>query len=90
MHAESQASTALSIFLRTSRRLAAAGLPLLALGAFAATEDAEPAKKLPPQPWHMADIWWKFEEPTPHFEALDIDVTIDRDVPADVNLYVSP
>lgn len=49
-----------------------------------------PAPKLPPLPWHVADIWWHFENPTPHFESLDMDVTIDRDVPETVNLYVSP
>ena len=46
--------------------------------------------KLPPLPWHMADIWWTFAQPTPHFESLDMDVTFDRDVPTNVNLYVSP
>jgi Domain of unknown function (DUF3472) len=47
-------------------------------------------EKLPPQPWHLADIWWAFENPTTNFETLDVDVTIDRDVPATCNLYVSP
>lgn len=47
-------------------------------------------QKLPRQPWHMADIWWHFAETTPHFESLDMDVTIDRDVSTNVNLYVSP
>ena len=47
-------------------------------------------KTLPHQPWHVADIWWNFTEPTPHFESLDIDVTIDRDVSTNVNLYISP
>jgi hypothetical protein len=47
-------------------------------------------KKLPRQPWHLADVWWSFESATPHFESLDLDVTIDRDVPETVNLYVSP
>jgi hypothetical protein len=42
------------------------------------------------QPWHLADIWWNFDAPTPHFESLDIDVTIDRDVPSTCNLYVAP
>ena len=46
--------------------------------------------KLPPQPWHLADIWWTFENETPHFESLEMDVTIDHDVPATCNLYVSP
>ncbi|HLX59936.1 MAG TPA: hypothetical protein VKX17_01520 [Planctomycetota bacterium] len=65
----------------------------VSIGAFTAAfaEDPAPAsKKLPPQPWHLADIWWDFAAPTPHFETLDIDVTIDRDVPSTVNLYVSP
>lgn len=53
---------------------------------------AEEAKKapLPPLPWHMADIWWSFNEPTKHFESLEMEVTIDRDVPDTVCLYVSP
>lgn len=46
--------------------------------------------KLPGLPWHVADFWWTFEKPIDHFESLDMDVTIDRDLPADVNLYVSP
>ena len=61
--------------------------PLLATLALA---DEIPPPKLPPLPWHVADVWWKFEEATPHFESLDVDVTIDRDVPSTVNLYVSP
>ncbi|MEI8289982.1 MAG: hypothetical protein WCH99_10955 [Verrucomicrobiota bacterium] len=47
-------------------------------------------KPLPPPPWHLADIWWTFENPTPHFQSLEVEVTIDRDVPATINLYVSP
>lgn len=56
------------------------------------TADAadQSSKKELPQPWHLADIWWDFAQPTPHFESLDIDVTIDRDVPSTVNLYVAP
>lgn len=46
--------------------------------------------QLPRLPWHVADFWWTFEKPVEHFESLDIDVTIDRDLPPDVNLYVSP
>ena len=46
--------------------------------------------KLPKLPWHVADFWWNFEKPIAHFESLEIDVTIDRDLPLDVNLYVSP
>lgn len=81
-------------FTRRRVRRFATTLFKLSLGSLTAisfaAEDREPAKKLLPQPWHMADIWWKFEEATPHFESLDMDVTIDRDVPEDVNLYVSP
>ncbi len=47
-------------------------------------------QKLPPLPWHLADVWWTFEKPTPHFESLDMEVTIDRDVATNINLYVSP
>ncbi len=46
--------------------------------------------KLPPQPWHLADIWWTFENATTNFETLEVEVTVDRDVPATCNLYVSP
>jgi hypothetical protein len=56
----------------------------------AAVAETSVAAKLPPLPWHMADIWWTFAEKTPHFESLDVDVTFDRDVPTNVNLYVSP
>ena len=47
-------------------------------------------KKFPRQPWHLADVWWSFESATAHFESLDLDVTIDRDVPETVNLYIAP
>lgn len=46
--------------------------------------------KLPRLPWHMADIWWEFASETRGFERLDIDVTIDRDIPEAYNLYVAP
>ena len=46
--------------------------------------------KLPPSPWHVANIWWNFEKPIENFESLEIDVTVDRDVPDSYNLYVSP
>ncbi len=55
-----------------------------------AAETNAPAKTLPKQPWHVADVWWQFAEKTPHFESLDMDVTIDRDVSTNVNLYISP
>jgi hypothetical protein len=45
---------------------------------------------LPRLPWHVADIWWNFAEPTPHFASLDVDVTIDRNVSTNVNLYIAP
>lgn len=46
--------------------------------------------QLPKLPWHVADFWWNFDKPVEHFESLDMDVTLDRDLPPDVNLYVSP
>ena len=46
--------------------------------------------KLPPLPWHVANVWWDFEGPVEHFTSLEVDVTIDRDVPSDYNLYISP
>jgi hypothetical protein len=45
---------------------------------------------LPKSPWHVVNIWWDFEKPIEHFTSLEMDVTIDRDVPSDYNLYVSP
>ncbi|MBX7208331.1 MAG: basic secretory family protein [Verrucomicrobiaceae bacterium] len=45
---------------------------------------------LPGSPWHVANIWWEFEKPVEHFTSLEMDVTIDRDVPGDYNLYISP
>ena len=60
----------------------------------AALTPAEQAEKLglklPKLPWHVADFWWTFDQPVAHFESLDMDVTIDRDLPPEVNLYVSP
>lgn len=46
--------------------------------------------ELPRLPWHVADFWWYFDKPVEHFESLDVDITIDRDLPDDVNLYISP
>jgi hypothetical protein len=46
--------------------------------------------RLPPRPWHMADVWYGFQQPTPNFEKLEVEVTIDRDVPDTYNLYVAP
>jgi len=45
---------------------------------------------LPPSPWHVANVWWDFEKPVEHFTSLEVDVTIDRDVPSSYNLYISP
>lgn len=45
---------------------------------------------LPHQPWHVANVWWDFQKPTEHFTSLEMDVTIDRDIPSTYNLYVSP
>lgn len=45
---------------------------------------------LPKLPWHVANIWWTFDGPVPGFASLEIDITLDRDVPPDYNLYVSP
>lgn len=46
--------------------------------------------KLPKRPWHVVNFWWDFEKPVEHFKSLEMDVTIDRDVPATYNLYISP
>jgi hypothetical protein len=45
---------------------------------------------LPPRPWHLINIWWDFVKPVEHFTSLEMTVTIDRDVPATYDLYVSP
>jgi hypothetical protein len=45
---------------------------------------------LPRRPWHLANIWWNFEGPVENFTSLEIEVTIDRDVPPGYNLYISP
>jgi hypothetical protein len=62
----------------------------LACGTIAQSADAKSTASLPPLPWHMADVWWTFEETTPNFESLEVEVTIDRDVPDTFNLYVAP
>ena len=46
--------------------------------------------RLPPRPWHMADVWYGFQKPVANFEKLEVEVTIDRDVPDSYNLYVAP
>jgi|GEM_PF-348898 len=45
---------------------------------------------LPHQPWHVANIWWNLKNPVEHFNSLEMDVTVDRDIPPTYNLYVSP
>lgn len=45
---------------------------------------------LPRSPWHVANVWWDFEGEIPNFESLEVDVTIDRDVPDTYNLYIAP
>ncbi len=45
---------------------------------------------LPKLPWHVANVWWDFEKPVEHFTSLEMDVTIDRDVPSTYNLYIAP
>lgn len=45
---------------------------------------------LPKLPWHVANLWWNFGKPVEKFTSLEIDITIDRDVPSDYNLYISP
>jgi hypothetical protein len=72
--------------------LLAAAAPATAPSSPASTQPAvDPAAAMAwHQPWHMLDEWWNFKKPIPHFQSLSVDVTIDRDVPNDVNLYVSP
>lgn len=45
---------------------------------------------LPRLPWHVANIWWNFEKPVEKFQSLEVDITIDRDISTDYNLYISP
>jgi hypothetical protein len=84
-------------FLATAFIVAVGGL--LAAGAPAEDPCAQPSPRemaeasgvtLPRLPWHVVNIWWEFEAPTTDFESLAVDVTIDRDVPATYNLYISP
>ena len=44
----------------------------------------------PKLPWHVANLWWNFDKPVEKFTSLEIDITIDRDVPSGYNLYISP
>ena len=76
-------------------------LCLLSLGGLTRAEDlcAQPTPEamaeaagvtLPKLPWHVANLWWNFDKPVEKFTSLEIDITIDRDVPSDYNLYISP
>ena len=51
---------------------------------------ADVGVKLPRRPWHVANVWWELAGPTPKFQSLEMDITIDRDVPDSYNLYISP
>lgn len=46
--------------------------------------------KLPPLPWHVANVWWDLAGPLKRFTSLEVDVTIDRDVPDEYNPCISP
>lgn len=46
--------------------------------------------QLPNRPWHLMVIWWNLAEPVLDFNRYDIDITVDRDIPEDYNLYISP
>lgn len=72
-----------------------ASLPLRASEDLCAQSSPEEMAKavgatLPKRPWHVVNFWWQFEKPVEHFTSLEVDVTIDRDVPSTYNLYVSP
>jgi hypothetical protein len=45
---------------------------------------------LPRSPWHLVNLHWQLTAETQDFQRLDIDVTIDRDIPSTYNLYVAP
>lgn len=78
---------------------AAVALAVLALTSLAADLCEQPSSEemaasagveLPKRPWHVANIWWNFEKPVEHFTSLEMDVTVDRDVPESYNVYISP
>lgn len=81
--------------------LLSGGISAVGIGASASNAEscsqpspAEMAKAvgatLPRMPWHLANIWWDFQQPVEHFSSLEVDVTIDRDIPTNYNLYISP
>jgi hypothetical protein len=46
--------------------------------------------ELPPLPWHMINIWWNFNDDIENFYRFDVDISIDRNISEDYNLYISP
>jgi hypothetical protein len=59
----------------------------LRAGAEAGDEGSQsPYKKLP---WHLIDVYWDLPSDLP-FESYSVDVTLSRDIPSDLNLYVAP
>jgi hypothetical protein len=47
-------------------------------------------EELPSIPWHTINIFWTFKNPNINMDRLDMDVTVDRDVPTSYSLYISP
>lgn len=68
------------------QRLCFSWLWCLVVASAAAAAEQPP---IGPTPWHLVDIWWNTGEDRA-FESYAIDVTIDADVPASVNLYIAP
>lgn len=74
----------------TSLAFAESGEPLSAVQE-PIEEMAEKAGiKLPGLPWHLANVWWNFTRKTEKFESFAVDITVDRDLPSEYNLYISP
>ena len=85
--------------MKTKSILLASALAFSATSVRSADECAQPSPEemakaagvtLPHLPWHVVNLWWDFEKPVEHFTSLEMDVTVDRDVPDTYNLYVSP
>jgi len=55
-----------------------------------ATKKQVETTELPPIPWHTINISWIFQNPNSDIDRLDMVVTIDRDVPTNYSLYISP
>ena len=45
---------------------------------------------LPPTPWHLMVLSWNFADTIRDFRRIDMDITINRDIPTDYLLYISP